>query len=108
MTTERWKCPDCKGWVRDDVEVHKCEAEAIAPSPFAPSPYTYTGHACLRCGMWVTTGNYHACWTYTGNPPNTPYIVYTTSTGNTTANLKIIATNTPIQDDDDGSAGVAV
>ena len=38
---DRWKCPDCKGWVRADIAVHKCDeakAHTVVIGPYIPDP----------------------------------------------------------------------
>jgi len=37
----RWKCPDCKGWVAPEVTVHFCEKQGqVTPWPQNPD-YRY-------------------------------------------------------------------
>ena len=59
-TTPRWKCPDCSAWIRDDVEVHKCEPEKAEEKP------VWNGHQCSKCGGWVWPGTVHYCYYTTG------------------------------------------
>lgn len=92
---DRWKCPDCSGWVRDDIEVHKCEV--TPPSNILP----WGGWTCALCGSFISWNNYHSCWTYTTPPP--PVYYYTTTTSNNTG-INTTYTTTPTEDDD-GSVG---
>lgn len=35
----RWKCPDCNGWVANTVQVHYCKTEsATGGNPWEPKP----------------------------------------------------------------------
>lgn len=97
---DRWKCPDCSGWVRDDIEVHKCEVAAIT----LPNAFQWTGWTCTRCGMFVSSNTFHSCWVY-NTPPSTPY--WYTSTANNTSNVVYKTYTTyPKAIEDDGSADV--
>jgi hypothetical protein len=77
MAKDRWKCPDCKAWVHDDVPVHRCDdgeagVGATLPSPpvlpyvpyyFTPSPGMFW---CGFCNCWIITSpnlpHYHVTW----------------------------------------------
>jgi hypothetical protein len=53
--TERWKCPDCKGWVADTVPVHHCSTVTATGGTIV------NGYTCGACGTWVPTGTLHSC-----------------------------------------------
>lgn len=60
----RWKCPDCKGWVADRVDVHNCPEAKVQRQPFS------TGNTCQFCGAWYS-GSYHICYY---SPQQYPYV----------------------------------
>lgn len=49
----RWKCPDCGGWVAESVPVHKCSVGTATE--------TNTGFKCNRCGAWYV-GSHYCAW----------------------------------------------